>query len=97
MSALSAFPLYLRAYTFQGPNFFNGAHETEAHEVGAREPPDALRPLRVELNPLLLRGPPRGASQPGSLVGPGAPPGDVREPHRHRQAHRLQDRLFQGE
>src|SRR5436190_20862921 len=46
----------------------DGAHEAEADEIRVGEPPDALRPLRVALDPVGVGRAPRGAATLLGLV-----------------------------
>src|SRR4051812_13572006 len=81
-----ALPVHRRQEAFQLRQLLDRPHHAEADEVAVGHPPDALRPLRVALQPALVRAAAGGATAAGRVVRPRATPDDVRVLVRRRLA-----------
>src|SRR5262249_4714542 len=73
------------------------ANVSESDEPGPCQPPDALRPLRMGLDPFLVRATARSAAALCRRVVPGAAASHVREALLCRQQDRLERQLVDGE
>src|SRR6266478_6803447 len=97
INVIRAFPGHQRAKTFQVLLFFHGPDDSEADQLGVGEPPDALRALRIALDPTLLGAAAGGAAKLVRVVRPRPAPGHVRKSSLGRKAHRPEGQFIRRE
>src|SRR5262249_32285842 len=89
-----AFPRHLGLDALEVGLLLHGNDHPETEHVHAGQPPDALWPLRIVLDPVLVRDPAHRTAAGGRVVAPGAATGHVREAVGGRQQYRIQGQLF---
>src|SRR5262245_12036970 len=84
-------PRHFGSYALEIVLFRDGAHNPKSNKFRAGQPLGALGPVRVELDPRLVRAAPGATAKLDNLlVVPGPAAGNVGEALLRRQQHRLQ-------